>query len=402
MSLFCSVLGGLPLPCPGQADGPDYGEIAEAIDGALFERQGRIEHGPAHGYYAWKEAFAEKTGLNYLIEYGAIGQWGFSGGDDFHADHELNVIAMWDLVRSPTVGDGRFIGWFQNSVTLNDVTTTEFMQSLGVLSPVNGGDTFPDLSANRLQNLAWEKRLPGDRFRFMVGKVTTRVVMNLNRYAVSDREDFFSPMIVNNPIAPFTARNGLGIFGAYRTDDWYVSGLVRDAAATDDFIDFDSVGNGEGEYAAEFGWTPEFDGLGEGVYRFMLYYTDEVTRTGGNLASGWTYSASFDQDIGDQFGVFFRGAYSRDTFRAFDQRIAAGVQLKGPLGCPDDRIGFAGWWGEPSDSRLRDEYGVEAFWSLQLTRGFALSPGAQVIFHPSLDPSTSAVFTAALRARLVF
>lgn len=390
----------LAVPHHGAAEEIGYGEIQDAIDGDLLDRESRVEAGPLEGYYQWKERFAEETGFNYLIEYGAIAQRGFSGGDDFHADHELNLIAMWDLLRSPAVGNGRFIGWFQNSVTLNDVTTTEFMRSLGVLSPVNGGDTFPDRSANRIQNFAWEQRFPDDRFRIMVGKLTTRVLMNLNRYAVSDREDFFSPMIVNNPVAPFTARIGPGIFGEFRTDEWYLSALVRDAAATADYLGFDTVGNGEGEYSAEFGWTPEFAGIGEGIYRFMVSYTDEVTRATGNLPSGWTYSLSCDQDIGERLGAFARYACSDDTFRAFDQRLAAGIQIKEPLGCADDRIGFAGWWGDPSDPALRDEFGLEAFWSLQLTRGFALTPGIQVIFDPAVDPRHDVAFAAALRARI--
>ena len=36
---------------------------------------------------------------------------------------------------------------------------------------------------------------------------------------------------------------------------------------------------------------------------------------------------------------------------------ALGLQVKGPFKTPEDRIGFAGWWGQPTDRSLRDEFG---------------------------------------------
>jgi len=402
-----TILGGLSLLAPAFAQAEDngisYGEL-DALNGpSPLEREGLVETpGLLDGYYAWKADFAKSSGLNYLIEYGLISQWGSQAGDNFHADHELNVIGMWDLVDNPTFGEGQLMWWFQNAVTLGDATTSAFNQSLGALSPVNGGDTAPYANANRLQQLSWEQRLPDDRTRFMLGKLTTRVLMNLNRYAVSDREDFFSPMIVNNLVVPFTARLGLGAFVEHRTDDWYLSALIRDADAEDDFVDFDSPSSGNWEYASEIGLTPEMDGLGEGIYRITYHYTDAIGEAESLQPSGWSLSASFDQDIGESVGAFFRYAYADEAWRAFAQRAAIGAQLKGPFSHPDDRIGVAGWWGDPNGKASRDEYGLELFWKLQLTGNLELSPDLQVIFDPARAPSRDAVFAGGLRLRLTF
>ena len=381
----------------------DYGEIQGALSSDPLSNDPLIETPDwLDGYYKWKQDFAEQTGFNYLVEYGVITQWGSRGPSKFHADHELNLIGMWDVIDSPDSGQGRVIGWFQNSLTLGADTTTVFRRSQGILSPPNGGDTFPDHSANRLQHLAWEQRFVNERIRLMAGKLTTRILINQNRYAVSDREDFFTPMVVNNPVVPYTARIGLGVFGEYREDRWYASALVRDADATADFIDIDSLDTGNWEYAGEVGLTPEVDGLGEGNYRITGHYTDSVGSGASYQPSGWSFSASFDQDIGESVGAFFRYAWADNPLRAFEQRVAAGAQIMSPFEHPDDRIGIAGWWGEPSDSSLRDEYGLEVFYRVQLTRTLQVTPDVQLIFDPALDPTHDVAFIGGLRARLEF
>ena len=107
----------------------DYGEISSLLKFSPEERESHISGATYQPYNEWKKRLAEDHGFNYLIEYGVITQWGSRGDDKFHADHELNLIGMWDLLDSPELGNGKFIGWFQNSQTLSGVTTTEMMQN---------------------------------------------------------------------------------------------------------------------------------------------------------------------------------------------------------------------------------------------------------------------------------
>jgi len=390
-------------PAPDTEDDYFYGEIEIIEDFNPLDSDSLLESSIAPtNYFEWKEGFTRRTGLNYLIEYAAIGQWGSRGMDRFHADHELNVIGMWDLVDNPETGKGMLMWWYQNSVTLGGTTTTELQNSLGALSPVSGGDTFPDQSANRLQLLAWEQKTPDEKSRIVAGKLTTRVIMNLNRYAVSDREDFFSPMIVNNPVASYTARLGLGVFGEHKTEDFYISGLFRDADAVDDFIDFDSPGSGNWEYAGEFGLTPEIDGLGTGVYRAMLYYSDAIQRGASILNSGWTYALSFDQDVGETLGLFARFSHAENPTRAFSQRAAFGTQIKDPFGHEDDRIGLGAWWGDPTDRSLRDETGIDLFWKLRVAKNVEFTPGVTLLIDPALRPTSDTAWVGSLRLRMEF
>lgn len=49
---------------------------------------------------------------------------------------------------------------------------------------------------------------------------------------------------------------------------------------------------------------------------------------------------------------------------------------------------------------LGDQFAAELFYRWQLTREFALTPDAQLIFNPALNPGAEVQFIGGLRARL--
>ena len=170
--------------------------------------------------------------------------------------------------------------------------------------------------------------------RFGVGKLTTRTFLNLNRNAVSDREDYFSPMFVNDPVVLYTARVGLGGYAQYRADGWYLTGMLRDANSNpNDVFDWSSDGL---EYALEFALTPELGELGQRNYRITAHYTEKA----GGTPSDWDLSLSCDQELGERFGVLLRYAYSHEGLRSFKQRAAAGLRWKKPFGFEHDALGI--------------------------------------------------------------
>lgn len=369
----------------------EYGEI-EAVFTDPLDVEGR-PGAPEIGlsYFEWKDAFGKETGINYVIEDRLINQWG-DGASIY--DNELNLIVRWDVFADDTFGAGSLNVWGQFAQSIGGHTAGRFQSDLGVLSPLNGGNGGPGSTNEILQMLAWEQILANGRFRIQFGKLAMRTLVNLNRYANGDSEMFFSPMLGNNPVAPYTALLGLGVFAQWREDDWYVSGVVR-APDTKLGISFDALGDGDIAYIVEFGFTPEIEGLGRGEYRLTLSY-DEDTATRPDV---FTVSLSADQDIGEHIGAFFR--YARgDTFRSFENRVAAGFQVLGPFGYADDRIGAGFWWGDPVSNALNDEYGLEFFYRVQLTRALQITPDVQFVFDPALtNDDVKAVF--GLRFRLV-
>ncbi len=385
-------------PDSSRIDPPGYGELGVLKN--YEDPEKKESHlaavGEMNGYFAFKTKLRESTGLSYVIEYAPILQW---GAGEFHGGHELNLIGLWNAYDLGDLGEGSLYVWFQHALTWSDLTTTEFMDSLGVISPVNGGDTYPNRSSNHLQLLAWEQQLAGEAARVMLGKITTRVTFNQNRFAVSDREDFFTPMIVNNPVVPFTARGGLAAFGEVRTGVGYISGMVRDADASSAGIDVESLETGNWEYLAELGWTPNW-GEREGNYRVTYHYTDAIGEGESAQAAGGSISISADQDIGASHGAFFRYAHAENPLRVFQSRVAGGLQWLGPFGFEDDRIGLGFWHADPVDPSLSNETGFELFWRMQLARVVELSPDLQLIL-PAEQGESSVVPVVGLRLRLI-
>ena len=354
------------------------------------------------GYFKWKEQLKEDYGFSYTIEYSPQFQWGLLSSGHYTGNDETNLIFQWAMVDRSEMKRGALIGWYQISRTFSDDNTSRFMRDVGIITPVNGGDTAPGNYRDLWQMLAWEQWFLDDRLRIGVGKLTTRTFLNLNRYAVSDREDYLTPQLVNNTVVPFTARNGMGIFAQYLTDNGYLTGMIREADGTSEDISFDTIDSGKWEYAMELGLTPDDHlGLGEGIYRFTAYYTDSVGNGVNAQPSGWAWAMSFDQDIGDRFGVFARYSYASEDWRAFKQRLGAGLQYKEPFGYQNDRLGLGAWWAEPTDKSLSEESGIEMFWKLQLAPNFEISPHLQLIFNPQDTARDDPVVIGSLRLRVL-
>ncbi len=376
----------------------DLGELNTTLDYAENpDRPALVGELPgADRYQRFKDDLRERTGFTYTVEYAPISQWGAGA---WHFEHELNVIGQWTAFETSSGDSGGLLGWYQNGVTLGGKTSAEFAEELGALSPVNGGT--PVSSSDVLQHMAWEQSAGGGRWRFMAGKITSRVTFNMNRYAVSDREDFFSPMLVNNPVVSYTARGGIGAFAQRKEEDWYASVMVRDADASSLGLDFDSLGSGNWESLAEFALTPEIEGAGAGTYRLTGSYTDPVGGGTSYQPSSWTLSLSADQDLGESVGALLRYAWADTPLRAFESRLALGIQIKSPFEHPDDRLGFAYWTGDPSDAALRREHGFESFFRLQLSPRSELTPNVQWIFDPALAPDVDVRTVIGLRLRLL-
>lgn len=396
---------------PGQAADPHpyatYGELGILLDPARERlKTGHATFAPLtdglSSYFDAKDHLRETYGFSYTIEYSPQFQWDLSHDGLYTGNDETNVIGSWALVDPVAPKRGSLMAWYQISRTLGSRSTSAFMSDVGIITPVNGGDTAPGDYRDLWQMLAWEQWLLDDRLRLGIGKLTTRTFLNLNRYAVGDREDFFTPQIVNNTVAPFTARNGMGLFAQYHWEDGYLTGMIREADGTSEGVSFATLGSGLREYAVEAALTPrDLHGFGEGIYRITGYYTDGVGEDDSHQPSGWALAVSLDQDVGEDYGAFLRYSYANEDWRDFRQRIAAGVQIKHPMGYAFDRIGLAGWWAEPTARGRDGEYGLEAFWKLQLAPYLELTPDIQLILDPQADPDRSTVLIGALRLRLL-
>ncbi len=70
-----------------------------------------------------------------------------------------------------------------------------------------------------------------------------------------------------------------------------------------------------------------------------------------------------------------------------------------------DLFGLGLNWSRPSETGvgpgLDDQYTMEAFYRLQLSQNFAITPDVQLLIDPALNPQEDRLWVIGLRGRLV-
>ncbi len=362
---------------------------------------GTLAAGPALSQSSWeqfKDTLSRNAGIDFEFTYAPVIQASPDRDWESTANHELDFIGSW----TPANGSGVLQWWALNILDYSSLSTSAFSNTLGIISDPNDGDLGGDRSFSGLALLWWQQELAGG-VRLNFGKLGLAELVGKNRYAHDGRSDFFNTVVTGDVVAGYNVQDsGLGVFAELRRPEWYVSGFVADGSAEDNWIDFDSPGDGVWQYAAELGLTPEIAGLGPGNYRFTVSGIDAIETGNGTRQNGWGYGVSADQDIGANHAVFARFSRSASQMTEYLQALAAGYVYKAPFGRVDDRIGLAAWQVESEDASLRREKGLEAYWSVQVSDTTSITPDLQIILDPAKDRSRSSVTVLGLRLRVVF
>jgi carbohydrate-selective porin OprB len=282
------------------------------------------------------------------------------------------------------------------------VSTSEFAAGAGSSTATNGGPADDSESTDVLGLLWYEHWLFDKSLVLVAGKLDARQLISRLRYVGDDRQDFMNHSFFNKVVQPIFAVPSLGVFASYETDNMWISGIAKDGDADEKGIDFDSVDNGNFQYGGELGFITHPAGLGEGRYRFSVFYNSE---TNGFTRDGWGVVASFDQDLTDRYSLFLRVSRSENQKRALKTIASTGLIVRGVGPWSQDTIGFGFSWGDPSDANplfTRDQYSLEAFWNMRITRRIELTPDFQLLIDPSRDRGDDVVAVGGVRLYMRF
>ena len=151
----------------------------------------------------------------------------------------------------------------------------------------------------KITQLWWGQKLLDGKVSYIVGLIDAGAYLNGNRFAGSGNTQFFSQPFATNPARAFPD-NGLGLVARYAPFPWLqLQGEVSNGDAISTHSPFTSI-DGNWFEAGELVLIPQVPGLGEGRYRFMIFQRDSNAGT----SCGW--ALSFDQNLGTDFGAFFR------------------------------------------------------------------------------------------------
>jgi len=108
------------------------------------------------------------------------------------------------------------------------------------------------------------------------------------------------------------------------------------------------------------------------------------------------------QQLGERWTPFLRSGYADDGGSPLQKSVSVGF-LYQPESA-GDQLGVGLNWGQPNEttfgSGLDDQITTEAFYRLQVTPQFALTPNVEYINDPAVNPETSSLWVVGLRARL--
>jgi len=251
-----------------------------------------------------------------------------------------------------------------------------------------------------LVQLWWEQHIFRDRLGLRVGKIDQSDIFATYRFD-NFNTDFLNSAFSDNPGIAFPDE-GLGFIFSIMPRDWfYLTFGLGDANARNTTAGFTTLLNqGEFFYALELGYTPKYQRPGERAYKVTFWQAE--AREKAKEPSGRGVALTFEQEIGHGLVPFFRYAFADGKATDVRHFLSAGIGLERPFKRTGDLVGLAFAWGQPQDRKLRDQYGLEAFYRVQVFPYIQLTPDLQVIFNPSKNRQDSTIVVLGLRTRVLF
>ena len=252
---------------------------------------------------------------------------------------------------------------------------------------------FDDISLTVIEGW-WEQRL-GSKSALRFGKL--------------DASGVFDPATLGNPFEHFMGQTfnlnssiafpaeGLGLLvNVEPLQNFSIMVGIVDSNGNGKDWNFDSFFT-EQEHLklAEVSWFPD-TGLGRGEYHLTVWDSDE--RDDGMVPSGHGYTLYAAQRVGG-ITPFLRYGHSSGGAAALKNMVATGIGFHQPFGRRSDGIGLGLSWGEPFGENAREQYGVEAYYRIQLTRELAVTPDIQYIIDPARHPAADSTVVLSLRLR---
>jgi len=348
----------------------------------------------------WRDGVAEKTGLNWSLDYTAL----FIGisdspGEDNASSGMVRFFGFWDLVNRGGANKGSLNWKIENRHKYTDIAPSGLgFESgyVGIFEP-----PFSDQQA-RLTNLYWKQYFADGKGAVVAGFLDATDFVDV--YLMASPWTGFNNFVFSTGSATMDLPNdaALGVAaGGMVSDKVYIQAGIADANSdpTAPFEGFESVVDDSDFFKwIEIGFTPGQDNIYFDNIHVTFWHVDE--RANGT-PDGWGVNASWQQWINDKWLPFVRGGYTEDSGSLLEKSVTVGVgyqpvPMRGVIG-----LGFN--WGKPNQTSFagaNDQYTTELFWRYQLTKELAVTPSIQYIKDPALNTDEDSLWAFGLRVRL--
>jgi porin len=375
--------------------------------GRAFEQMRRIASGVPRvaaeaydDYSNFKERVAKDSGLSWVVDVSYLQQWGLHGGGSPAGQILATPSFDWELFDDKTVGSGavQLVYDLARYTTVQDAAAVQ--NRLGLITPINDYPRRQDIFAQ----LTYTHTFPGKRWLVGVGQYP---IYNFddNAYLNNQQINFNNYVLSQNGSATYPLA-GLGAYAQFSPAPsvQFAAGLQNGSNVLAQTLAPQTAG---AKTIAWFGyaeWAPKVDGLGPGRYSLLYYQAPTVPAQA--RTKGWSLNAV--QQLSDRWAVFGRANRAYEFVTPVRASYALGIAMNNPLGrSATDQIACALGYSDTAPPPVnppgaRNEKILETYWTWTFGKGLLVTPAAQYILDPALNPSRSGVWILSLRTTLLF
>ena len=228
-----------------------------------------------------------------------------------------------------------------------------------------------------------------DTFVITLGKINQASFFDSNTLANDETAQFLAGPLVNNTSIPFPD-NGLGVNLLVNfSENLYLTGGLGASHTNTQASSFTTFTRGSFFYVAEMGYINTDDLSGN--YRVTFWHNQHLTDEGCGI------DFSVDQHLTPNLVLFGRWGLGDEKVTDFQQFFSAGIGIEAPWGRQEDLTAIGIAWAAPSDSTVKEETIIEAFYRYQLNDLMALTPSIQAIINPAAMPEADTTYVFSLR-----
>ena len=341
-----------------------------------------------------KTKLNEATGLRLGLAYPYLHQAASDAPDGAEKDAGSGIFRLsgsWTLLNRDSENTGKLVFSTDHRHRYTDIAPADLGFEAGYLGIP--GTLFSDTDMI-LGDLNWQQVLNDGQSGIVIGRYDPNDFFDVLGYANPWTSFQNLSVLFNASIALPDWSTGIAL-GHWFTDQWYGFGAINDVNGTamdiKFFDDFDEL-----YMTAEIGWTPARDLRFLNNVHVMAWHADEREDEGVDEGEGVTIGANWTFD--ETWMPFVKAGWSDGDAPLYNESVTVGAIYY--VARRTDLAGFAVNWGGPVDDSLDDQITSELFYRLQLAQNLAITPSAQLILDPALNPDEDEIWFGGIRARL--
>ena len=342
-----------------------------------------------------------ETNVAFSIDVSLLEQWGFADGGSPALQLWAAPSVDWTAFQSKEWGTGS-VQVAYNAITRYPTVhnAADIQSNLGLITPIND---YPSRTMNFAQ-LSYTHATPDNKWLVTGGQYPLSN-FDGNAYLGNQQQNFNNYLFAQNATQTYLDA-GLGAYVQFNATS--TIHLAAGFQGANNVLGQTISGkNFSRDCCAWFGyaqWTPSFQGLGPAQYSFSYFDTPGIPAQ--PATRGWSVNAV--QNLNDTWALFARANGASGFVTPIKNAYALGVAMNDPMQrASTDQIalavGVSDAAGPPTNPPgARREKAIEVYWTWTFFGGLLLTPSAQVIFDPALNPSKVNVSVLSLRATFMF